>query len=138
MMIDELLYRTIIKNIPILCVDIIIQNENLDYLLAKRINQPLQDEWWVVGGRVNLGENCDDAAKRKLKEELNLEINELNFIGYYEDCFENNSFDNNVKYHTLSIVFKCTIKSTKNINLDNQHNEIGWFKHLPLRLKIKN
>ena len=62
MFIKEDLYKDIIKSVPILCVDILI---NLDdkYLLIKRNDNPLKGEWWVPGGRVLLGEDCISAAK---------------------------------------------------------------------------
>ena len=88
MFIKETLYRDIIQSIPILCVDIIIKNEKGQFLLIKRSNQPLKGEYWLVGGRINHGENARDAARRKLIEEANIEANQLEFIGIYEGIFD--------------------------------------------------
>ena len=65
--IQENLYKKIIKNVPILCVDLIIKYHD-QYLLVQRKESPLKGEWWVPGGRVQIGETLEAAAKRKLTE----------------------------------------------------------------------
>jgi len=67
--IKEHLYKEIIKNVPILCIDLIIMYQD-QYLLVKRKESPLKGEWWVPGGRVQIGETVEATAKRKLIEEL--------------------------------------------------------------------
>ena len=43
--------------------------------------------WNMIGGRVHLGESTLDAAKRELKEELNLEAENLQLINVSESFF---------------------------------------------------
>ena len=136
-MIEEATYREIIKNIPIICVDVIIKDESSQYLLAKRTNNPLSGEWWVIGGRVKMGESILNAAKRKLKEELGVISSNLKYIGYYEDQFDNNAFDSNVIYHTVSMVFSLVINRSQCFDLDSQHSEYAWFNDLPSRFIVK-
>jgi colanic acid biosynthesis protein WcaH len=135
-MIKEKMYREIIKKIPTICVDIIIKDEFSRYLLAKRTNNPLRGEWWVVGGRINMGESCLKAAIRKIREELGITLTNLEYVGYYEDQFDNNAFDSNVLYHTISMVFGVTINRSQLFNLDSQHSEYAWFNDLPARFKV--
>ena len=68
-------YAEIMKALPILCVDIIIKNTSNEYLLIKRAYEPLKGVWWVAGGRVLKGETLEQAAKRKVKEEIGIGIN---------------------------------------------------------------
>lgn len=132
-MIERKLFQTIIKSIPILCVDVVIKY-NQKYLLVRRTNEPLKGEWYVVGGRVNIGESALLAAKRKIKEELGITISEtLKFKGYYEDFFRLNSFESDVLYHTFSAVFECEFINKYEIKLDNQASDWQWARALPNR-----
>ena len=91
-MIPESKYASIIEVLPILCVDIMIQNADGEYLLIQRAREPLQGEWWVIGGRVLKGETLVEAAIRKVKDETNLNIKNVKLAGYYEDTNETNRF----------------------------------------------
>ena len=52
MFIPEKKYREIVQVIPILCIDALIINNKNEYLLLKRLNEPLKNVFWVPGGRV--------------------------------------------------------------------------------------
>lgn len=49
-------YAQIIEVLAIVCVDVVIMNRNRAYFLVKRANEPLKDQWLVIGGRVLKGE----------------------------------------------------------------------------------
>lgn len=135
-MIPGHLYREIISVIPIVCVDIVIRNEAGNFLLARRKNEPLKDQWWVVGGRIQSGESARQACIRKAFEEAGLKIDELQFLGFYEDVFNKNSFDVAKPYHTLSLVFETRVTTKQAVHLDAQHSEWAWFDALPDRFTI--
>ena len=44
--------------------------------------------WNMIGGRVQFGESSLEAAKRELKEELNIEVDNLTLINISENFFE--------------------------------------------------
>jgi len=130
-------YKKIIASIPILCVDLVLKDESGRYLLAKRTNEPLAGEFWVIGGRVLKGERAEAAARRKLKEELGVEVGALSLLGVYEDFFDKNSMGVETLYHTVSIVFEATLNRAADIRLDQQHGEWKWAAELPKRLEIR-
>jgi colanic acid biosynthesis protein WcaH len=136
-MIPEGLYRQIISLLPVLCIDIVLRNSNGKYLLARRDNEPLRGEWWVIGGRINHGETALKTCARKLFEEINLKANNFRFIGFYEDNFHENAFEKK-SYHTVSLVFEALLDEDgeKAIKLDSQHSEWGWFDKLPDRFHL--
>ena len=103
-MIQSELYRDILEVLPILCIDLVIQNEDGEYLLIKRKNEPLKGEWWVIGGRVVKGETLEECARRKISEELSINIGSLECIGYYEDQFDKCPFEIKSNLHTLAVV----------------------------------
>ena len=77
MFIPEKKYKEIVKLIPILCIDALITNNKNEYLLIKRLNDPLKGTFWVPGGRVLHLEKTDDALVRIMKKELNLNISKF-------------------------------------------------------------
>ena len=129
-------YRVIIDAVPILCVDCIIVNEENQYLLIKRKNEPLKGEWWVPGGRVRKGEKLRCAIRRKVVEELGIRLTQVVPLGYYEDEFDKNPLNVESGLHTLGIVFTAKPKKF-NIKLDKQSGEWKFFDKLPERLVIE-
>jgi colanic acid biosynthesis protein WcaH len=137
MFIEEKLYIEILNSIPLLCVDLIITDSKNRYLLVKRNNAPLKDEFWVPGGRVLLKENVRDSAVRLMSSELGLScsIDKINLYGLYQDLFTQNAFQNNVNYHTVSVVFKVMgFNEDSPIFLDLQSSDLIWSEVLPDRL----
>jgi len=130
------LYKEIIKNIPILCIDLIIMYQD-QYLLVKRNESPLKGEWWVPGGRVQIGETVEATAKRKLIEELDLSFDGgLELVGLYEDVFSESSLGAHA-YQTMSIVFRVILKDVPSIDIDATSSDWGFKDELPARFSDK-
>ena len=130
-------YTRIINVLPILCVDVVIQNPRDEYLLVKRASEPLKDQWWVVGGRVHKGETMEQAAIRKVKEEVSLDIKNLRLIGYYEEIFRENSFNLKSGLHTISIVFSTVVDESQQVKLDYQSTDWKYSNELPAEFLYK-
>lgn len=128
-------YKKIVASLPILCVDGVLVDKG-KFLLIKRKNQPQKGKWWVPGGRVLKGERMEKALKRKVKEELGINIKILKPLGYYEEFCKENEFRLKSGIHTLSIVFLAKLLSL-NIKLDNQSSAWRFSKNLPKDFKIK-
>ena len=65
MLIENELYDKIREVLPTVCVDLLVTNEQKQYLLAKRIEKPAKGSWWFPGGRIHKGETWQECAKRK-------------------------------------------------------------------------
>ena len=133
MYIEQKEYLKIIQSLPISCVDIIIKNKNNEYLLVQRNSDPLKNHYFLVGGRVNLNETLLSAAKRKLNEEVGLNVDKFEFIGVYQDFFDRNSFGKCEIYHTISLVFLINIIGNEKIKLNKFSSSYKWSKELPKR-----
>lgn len=129
--IEPRLYRKISSRIPILCVDLIIQDEFGKYLLVRRRNHPLRGHYWVVGGRILLGEKPEEAAYRKGFEETGLEIVAPRMVGIMSDVFERNRFER-CECHTVSVVYAACLEHGS-IKLDSQSSDYQWADKLPKR-----
>lgn len=131
-------YTQILENLPILCVDIIVQNTKGEYLLVKRANEPKKGRWWVIGGRVFKGESLEKAVVRKAREETGKRIRDIRPIGYFELIDGVNPFGLSFKYHTVSVVFAAVIiDDIEPIKLDNQSSEFKFSKKLPKDFKVR-
>jgi len=134
--ISEPLYKEIIKLVPILCIDLIIIYNN-QYLLVKRKQNPLKNEWWVPGGRVHIGEKIQDAVGRKLYEELSISKSyNFKLCGFYEDFFDVSSFGSHL-YHTLSIVYNVELLDLSDIITDQTSDQWLLKPDLPKRFSEK-
>ena len=124
---DEL-YKTIIQNLPIVCVDVIVRRGS-HVLLVRRANEPLRGAWWIPGGRVMLFENTKDAAQRKVFLETGLTLHEAQFVGFYEEIYDTSAFK--VPCHTISIVYEGD--GLGDVKPNEEVLEWAWDKYLPER-----
>ena len=136
-MIEEALYRRIVQVLPIVCVDVILRASPEGYLLVRRSNQPRIQEWWVVGGRVLKGEKAVQAAARKAREEVGIEVDSaaFDFVGYCDSTYNQSVFGEG-SYHTPSLVFEAYLPEAFEIRLDSQSSAWRLAEELPSDLEI--
>jgi len=82
-----------------LTVDIFIFNENHEFILIKRKNDPFKDSWALPGGFVDYGESTEDAAIREAKEETSIDVELERLFNVYSEP------DRDPRRHTVSIVY---------------------------------
>lgn len=84
---------------PYPTVDVIV-NIGGKVVLVKRKNPP--DGWAVPGGFIDYGESAEDAAVREIREEIGIDITDLNQFRCYSDP------GRDPRFHTITIVFTAT------------------------------
>ncbi len=84
---------------PSLTTDIFIYDDNLNFILIKRKNDPYKNHWALPGGFVEYGECVEDGAVREALEETSINVNLEELVGVYS----NPSRD--PRGHTVSIVY---------------------------------
>jgi NAD+ diphosphatase len=89
----------------------IIRNEKDEVLFTIRKHDPAAGMLDLPGGFVDLGETAEDAVKREIREELNLKVKSMEFIG----TFTNKYIYGGLQYQTLDLVFNCMVESLQNI-----------------------
>lgn len=122
-LIEKNLYHQILHNMPIICVDAVIVNEEGKILFLKRDNEPAKNEWWFPGGRLLKNERLEDAVIRKVKEETNIDANVDKFLGTTETIFKTGP--NNIPVHTVNFTFLLNFDSAE-IKIDNLHTDFIW------------
>lgn len=78
-------------------------------LLVRRMNPPLQGEWSIPGGLVELGETTRDAVAREVREETALEVEPIELVEVFERILPDK--DRRVQYHFVLIDYLCRAKS---------------------------
>jgi GDP-mannose mannosyl hydrolase len=119
---------------PTVCVDCLVVNDRGEFLLVKRANEPLRGEHWLPGGRVYKGERLADAVHRKMQEEIGVEVDIVENVGFFEEFYEKTKENAVGGVHSISFVYLVRPNSY-DIRLDSQSSEWGWFKEAPERLR---
>lgn len=106
---------------PSLTTDIFIFDDDLNFILIKRKNEPYKDYWALPGGFVDYGECVEDAAIREALEEtsINVELKEL--VGVYSDP------SRDPRGHTVSITYTAR-GNMKKMNAADDACDISLFK----------
>jgi len=91
----------------------IIRNEKNEILFTIRKHDPAAGMLDLPGGFVDLGETAEDAVKREIFEELNLEINKTEFVG----TFTNKYLYARIEYQTLDLVYNCSVESFEELKV---------------------
>lgn len=131
MYIEHNIYKTIMEYSIIDTVDVIILNKDNQILLWLRNNEPLQGIYYIPGGRRYKNESMIDSVKRKMREELWLDIDpeRLIFLWVYDDIFENSMFEEIWSHYSpITYIYHLTEKEEENIGItDTQHSSIQFF-----------
>ena len=86
---------------PRLTVDAVILDPGLGILLIRRGRPPFAGCWALPGGFVDLGETCEAACVREVREETGLEVSIVQLVGVYSDP------SRDPRGHTVSAVYLC-------------------------------
>ena len=71
--------------IPSLTTDIFIFDDDFNFILIKRKNDPYKDYWALPGGFVEYGESVETAAVREAKEETSIDVELKDLVNVYSN-----------------------------------------------------
>jgi colanic acid biosynthesis protein WcaH len=129
-------FLEVIKNTPLIAIDIIVRNKDNKILLFLRKNEPAKNTWFVPGGRIRKDETLDDAFKRITKNELGREYsrNKSRFIGVFENIYDKNFLGiDEVRTHYIVLTYEIRPSEIPEKFPTDQHKEHGWFSKTDLR-----
>ena len=134
MILSDAEYKRIMEIMPVVCIDCLVQNEQGEFLLVKRNNEPLKGKYWVPGGRLLRNERLEDAVNRKMRQELGVSVEIVRNLGFYEEFFEKTAQNAEGGFHAISFLYLVRPLAGE-ITLDDQSAEWGWFKSVPPQLR---
>jgi len=88
---------------PALTVDAVIQHPGLGVVLIRRGNPPFAGSWALPGGFVDVGETCESACRREVREETGLAVEVIDLVGVFSDP------GRDPRGHTVSAVYLCRV-----------------------------
>lgn len=133
MFLPEEEYQKILKSMPVFCIDWLIRCGD-EYLMLKRKWDPLANEWWVIGGRMYIGETISDAAKRIQTREIGKFVGVGQFLGFANYFFPGSER----AYHTPTICYLQVVREKFVPILSENESEYQWSKELPKQFLSDN
>ena len=131
MKLDREDFAQIVKNTPLISIDLVVRNEEGEVLLGLRNNEPARVSWFVPGGRILKNERIAQAFGRIGRDELGteLEISDSKFLGVFEHLYHEN-FHQETGFGTHFVVLAYEIiNSGRFEDLPNdQHHRFRWMK----------
>lgn len=115
------------------CACVIIGDGKGNILLQQRNDD---GKWGHHGGAIEVDESTLEAAKREVKEELNIDVNELELLGVYSGASYHHVYPNKDEVSCIDIVYVChNFKGEIKYN-DGEVQQVQWFSsnNLPQNL----
>lgn len=123
-------FKQVIRNTPLVSIDLVIENPQGEILLGWRSNSPAKGYWFVPGGRILKDEHFGDAFRRIVKTEtgLNFSLEEAFFLGVFEHLYPNDNAVEDPSFGTHYVVIAYRLKLSKTPeNIPNeQHTDYWW------------
>ncbi|HIF9419450.1 TPA: GDP-mannose mannosyl hydrolase [Photobacterium damselae] len=129
MFLSENEFKSVIKNTPLISIDLIIENYRGQILLGQRINKPAQGDWFVPGGRILKDETFSKAFIRLTQSELGLgvKITDADFIGPFEHFYKNNYLGDDFSTHYVTLGYRLKLDIDIKKLPKKQHESYKWF-----------
>ena len=93
-------------------------------LLVKRAHPPIQGQWSIPGGVLEVGEMVREAAIREAREETGLIVEPGELLGVYDRILRDP--ENRVQYHYVLIDFLCR-RTGGELLAASDAAEVRWF-----------
>jgi len=98
--------------------------EDSRVLLVKRAHPPIQGQWSIPGGVLEVGELVREAAVREAREETGLVVEPGELLGVYDRVLRNE--EKRVQYHYVLIDFLCR-RLGGELMAASDAAEVRWF-----------
>lgn len=114
---------------PAAAVSLVLYNEKDEFLIATRAHNPGINLFDLPGGFIDPFETAETAAIREIKEELNIDINKLEYISTEVNVY----LYKNVEYQTVDIGYACLLPSSIKMVVDPELKKVDWIHYRNLR-----
>ncbi|MCK4304738.1 MAG: GDP-mannose mannosyl hydrolase [Candidatus Eisenbacteria sp.] len=119
----------VVKNTPLVAIDLVIRNARDEVLLGLRTNEPAKGFWFVPGGRICKNERIHDAFERIANDELGtrLSIEDARFLGVFEHLYKENFADEpDIGTHYVVLAYEVKPDRLLQELPRSQHSQYRW------------
>jgi 8-oxo-dGTP diphosphatase len=103
-------------------VDVLVINKKTgEILLIKRLKEPFKDCWALPGGFVDEGEDLEQAARRELLEETNVETGKMTQVGAFGKP------NRDPRGHMISVAYQTNLIENQIVKAKDDAKEVKWF-----------
>src|SRR5215207_6942602 len=107
-------FRDVVKNTPLVSIDLIIRTRTGKVLLGKRLNKPAKGSLFVPGGRIRKDEKVGQAFERIAQMELGRKypLHEAHALGVFDHIYDmgDNIFDDpNFRTHYVVLGYELLV-----------------------------
>lgn len=96
----------------------LIEDENGRLLAVRRSKDPAKGTWHLPGGFAEVEETVEDAVKREVKEELNIDVEVTSYLFSIPNHYQYKG----IECYPLDFFMLCTIKDMSDIFVDKSEN----------------
>jgi len=106
----------------------LIHNDRGEYLLCKMPENRgvFPGQWGLPGGGIEEGERMEDALKREIREELGLQVTDIEPLFFTDGAFWKSFPDGSRReIYMIFLVFSCQSVG-ENVNLNEEFEDYAW------------
>jgi ADP-ribose pyrophosphatase YjhB (NUDIX family) len=106
---------------PIATVGALIFNDSGEALMIR--TDKWSNLWGIPGGKIKWGEPSEDALRREIREETNLEVRNIEFV-LVQDCIHSKEFYRDA--HFILLNYTCDCIGEPHVRLNDEAREFQW------------
>jgi colanic acid biosynthesis protein WcaH len=128
-------FLEVIKNTPLVSIDLIVKDQEERILMGFRKNEPVKDTWFVPGGRIQKGETLDRSFERITSDELGITYtrDKARLIGVFDAIYDTNFLGiEGVGTHYVAIGYEIKPTPVPRAFPTGQHRSYQWFSPMDL------
>ena len=124
--------RKVVGNQPLIMVGatLLALNQKNHLLMIKRTDN---NRWGVPGGAMELGESLEETVKREVREEIGVDVKDLELFGVYSGQELYYKYPNGAEVYNVSVVYIIRNFNEEVIVNPDEHSEYKYFdvRNLP-------
>jgi ADP-ribose pyrophosphatase YjhB (NUDIX family) len=109
------------EHLPVATVGALIFNAEDNVLLVR--THKWSDLWGIPGGKIKWGEPSEQALRRELKEETNLDVKDIKLV-MVQDCIHSKEFYRDA--HFVLLNYTCRSASEGPVKLNDEARDFCW------------
>lgn len=130
-------FVAMVKNMPLIAMDLLIEDDKGQYLLGWRSNPPAQSCWFVPGGRIRKDETMEAAFQRITHTELgsSFKLEQATFKGIYQHFYSENFLGEQAQStHYITLAYHLQVHASELILPTDQHAHYRWTNQASMQL----